>query len=271
DDAEWAARLADLRKGTKLESSGSTSKAARTVKQTTANRGADFSQNSSTTGADADDDMSPVMSPKYGAQASGPSGQDVSDMLEPASIGPSVLRVTESPNPQPTRTRKPNTQSAPAQESKKQRQNRKKAEERKAIQDQAEKERQVLLEKQRRQARETRGELAKDGSAFMRSAPATNAWAGRAPNAPSTGPVNGTQATSLLDTFEPHPPSPSSSTDLATSAASTSASGKNWERDLPSEEEQIRKIMEDDESMWNTVSSKKNRKKAPESTNGAGG
>lgn len=53
----------------------------------------DMSNASSTTGADADDDLSPAGSPRIAATPTATSG-GVDDMLEPPAKGPSVLRLT---------------------------------------------------------------------------------------------------------------------------------------------------------------------------------
>src|SRR5579862_5079515 len=217
------------------------------------------STTSSTTGADADDDLSPVASPSVGPKSVGGAYDDagLSDMLDAPKSGPSVLRLTEPMHP--VRTQKPKQQVFQTQETKKQRQNRKKNEAKKAEREEAEKERRVLLENQRRTAREAEGRPAKNGmGAFSSKPPAMSAWA------VSEGLVNGGQRPEgagdvpYLDTFEDngnsHTGDPS-----ATTAKDTY---KSWERDLPSEEEQLRIINEMNDGGWNTVpSSRKGKKK----------
>ena len=223
---------------------------------------APLSATSSTAGADADDDLSPAVSPALGATTfKAPIGRDVSDMLEPEGSAPTVLRL--APSNQPARAKKQQKEPAAPQETKKQRQNKKKAEEAKAQREADEKERQILLEKQRRLAREARGEPAKNGLQPAK-APTTSAWSpvgSKAGSKPSAISAHGTQ---LLDTFEPDLVSTStvsSSENHTNGAPATTESLSNsmqW-ANLPSEEEQLRMAMEDSE--WTTVpKGKKGRK-----------
>lgn len=227
-DREWARQLAELKKGTSLAApQRKDSGRGKTVKQRAANADRAFTSGSD----DADAEGSPFLS-----------GRDVSDMLEAPGAGPSVLRLTESTNPVPAKKQQKKAAPEP-QESKKQRQNRKKVEQAKAEREDAEKARKVLMENQRRNAREARGEPAKNGLSAGPT-PASNAWSEK-----EGGKVNGSGA--LLDTFEHDGGS-----------SNVAASGTSWERDLPSEEEQLRLAMED--SNWNTVETKgKKSKKKP--------
>ena len=139
------------------------------------------------------------------------------------------------------------------EETKRQRQNRKKAEERKIAREEDEKARRVLLEKQLRTARESRGEAARNGLA---PAPSTSAWTNNGPQkAAVSAPINGANGT-LLDTFvsENAPPS----------QPKMNGNGRQggWaEHGLPSEEEQMRILAESDESAWKTVSKKEKKKR----------
>ncbi|KAF2656539.1 hypothetical protein K491DRAFT_703988 [Lophiostoma macrostomum CBS 122681] len=213
----------------------------------------------STAGADADDDLSPAVSPSLGATSfKAPSGKDVSDMLEPKGSVASVLRINSSEKP--ARQNKPQQQRPETpQETKKQRQNRKKAEEAKAQREADEKERRVLLEKQRRTAREARGEPARNGLQPAQ-APASNAWAGGrlSSGAGAVQPQNG----QLLDTFDPDVVSTASSSEAATNGTAPTpdsmGNSAQW-TNLPSEEEQLRMAMED--SAWETVPKGKKQKK----------
>ncbi|EOD43824.1 uncharacterized protein LTHEOB_9123 [Neofusicoccum parvum] len=240
-DKEWARQLAQLKEGTKLAPPERKDGRSKTVKQRAANADRTFASGSSTNGADADAEVSPALSPALKASSS----RDVSDMLEAPAAGPSVLRLTESTNPAPAKKQQKKAAPEPT-ETKKQRQNRKKAEQAKALREEEEKERKVLAEKQRRTAREARGEPAKNGlSAGPTSAPSV--WTQK-----ETPKTNGGGA--LLDTFEHDGGSTASSANLAASGTSASTAGTNWERDLPSEEEQLRLVMED--STWSTVETK---------------
>jgi hypothetical protein len=219
------------------------------MKQADLNKRIEPSATSSTTGAEADDDLSPAVSPSLNPSTvdSLPNGSDVSDMLESSRGGPSILNIIASNKPQrPTSAQKQHA--APVQETKKQRQNRKKKEEQKLQRQEIEQDRKKLEEKQRRTAREARGEPAKNGI-LSATASAVNPWKGTNYATPEPAPVtNG----SLLDTFAPDNVSTGSS-GVPTSAASTSTGEVRWEEGLPDEDEQLRRIMEQDESAWHTV------------------
>lgn len=231
DSKAWAQQLASLKKGTSLAPPTRTDSRNRTVKQSAAT----FSSASSNA-ADADDDLTPAMSPSLAAG-------DVSDMLEPTASGPSVLRLTGSSKPTKANQTRQQSQ-AQEQETKKQRQNRKKVEERRLQREAEEKERQALLEAQRRTAREARGEPAKNGIPVSKP-PTNSAWAADVANRATQPPavaVTGSNAP-LLDTFE-----------------------QGADRGLPSEEDQLRlaKQISQDDSGWNTVAKgKKQKKKTP--------
>ncbi|KAJ5382578.1 hypothetical protein N7517_000489 [Penicillium concentricum] len=200
---------------------------------------------SSTTGAEADDDLSPAASPPVNATV--PSAGYVSDMLEAPAPGASVLRVTGNVENQP---KKQKVQSFKEVESKKQRQQRLKNEARKQQVQEAEIERKKLLEKQLHTARE-----AERREAARSTAPAASAWQTKETAPVKTNAVNGsrpapavpaTSSQTLLDTFEsPAVPAPT-----------------KWAQNLPSEEEQMRLLgaaKGDDE--WTTVSKKQIKKK----------
>ncbi|KAE8413297.1 hypothetical protein BDV36DRAFT_287140 [Aspergillus pseudocaelatus] len=204
---------------------------------------------SSTTGADADDDLSPAGSPKVNASAS--AAGYVSDMLEAPAPAASVLRVTGSLESD-SQKKKQKPQSFKQVETKKQRQQRLKNEARKQQVQEAEEERRKLLEKQLHTARESeRRETAKSKPAAQ-----PNAWQTQSVNKVTNGNVtNGTHKSApapkveLLDTFEPE-------------NSSAAASSKEWDQGLPSEEEQMRILgAENGEDQWTTVSSKKIKKK----------
>lgn len=224
DNKAWAQQLASLKKGTSLAPPTRTDSRNRTVKQSSKT----FSSASSNA-ADADDDLTPSMSPSLAAG-------DVSDMLEPASAGPSVIRLTGSSKP--TKANQPRQTPVQQEETKKQRQNRKKVEERRLEREAEEKDRQTLLETQRRTAREARGEPAKNGIPVSQPPPTSSSWAAdvakRVVQAPAVA-VSGESAP-LLDTFD-------------------------------HEEDQLRlaKQISQDDSGWNTVpkGKKQQKKKAP--------
>ncbi|KAL5116571.1 hypothetical protein ACEQ8H_005567 [Pleosporales sp. CAS-2024a] len=223
-----------------------------------------LSNASSTAGADADDDLSPVASPA-GNATKAPSGRDVSDMLGSQAAAPAVLSI--KPGQKPARAAKPQPAKVEApQESKKARQNRKKAEEAKAAREEEEKQRQALLEKQRRTAREARGEPAKNGLQAAQ-APASNAWTtvGRgAVQPPVAAPIG-----QLLDTFDAASTASSSEAPInGTAATPDSLSNSGYNNSALSEEEQV-KIAMDKTTAWETVPKGKKQKKKPVEEDGA--
>ncbi|KAI0533920.1 hypothetical protein GGR58DRAFT_85434 [Xylaria digitata] len=244
-DRDFARQLSNTHAGTKFNTKKSDEKRQKSVKQSKAQEiiPDKISAPSSTTG-DADDDLSPQVSPVITAADS----QGVSDMLEPVAPGPSVLRLTGTDS-----VKKPKERKAKAPEpveTKKQRQNRKKAEAAKAAREEEEKERKVKMEQQRRTARIAEGRAAKDGSTFVAT---QNAW--------SSQPANGSDSVQLLDTFEQQPkPEPIKATTSATAAPTT----KDPWSGLPSEEEQLEMIRQED--LWNEVKTKKKGKKKDATT-----
>jgi hypothetical protein len=282
DNVEFAKRLAGLKAGTPLNKPSGMADTRKTQKpgkqdeapQVMVNgvgHAADESRNpkgvstaSSTTGADADDDLSPAISPELGATRTPTSAGDISDMLEVPKSGPSVLRLTDPATSQPIRQPKP-PKPAQEQETKKQRQNRRKNEEKKMVREEEEKERRVRLEKQRRTAREAEGRPAKNGLGPSQP-PAASAWDRPGlQDGPKYSNVMG-HGDGLLDTFDrtttatAHPPQDARD--------GKSTADKAWKSDLPSEEEQMRLLTEiDGNDGWNTVKSGKAKKK----TGDAGG
>jgi hypothetical protein len=265
EDMSWATELAKRKQGTSLSTAPSRQQGRqKTVKQANANKVADqLSAESSTTGgADVDEDSSPGFSPDLRAATNhvAVSG-DVKDMLEPASDGPAVLRLTE-PERQFSAPKKSAPKPAQQAETKKQRQNKQKAEERKQQQADIEKVRKSQLENQRRTAREARGEPAKNG---LGSAPAVNAWT-EVPKR-ETYVANGNP---LLDTFVEEKVTTTKAPSKQ-AALNGSKGGKFDNTSLPSEEEQLRLLIEEDESQWATVTSKKAKSKRqnPDAEDGA--
>ena len=273
EDLEFAKQFQDARTGTSLKrQDGPQNKKARkqakraeaalAAQNAPSSNGAGYplenSTASSTTGADADDDLSSSTSLDLGVA---PSGADVSDMLEAPAKGPSILRITEPTNSQPQKQHKP---SKPQQEpeSKKQRQNRQKREADKAQREQDEKERQKLLENQRRTAREARGEPAKNGLGTSQQ-PAKNAWTGVSKAGGNSDTLAKTPASNgpLLDTFA------DDSKSARAPAESPHINGRDHYNSLPSEEEQMKMLSEmDSDNGWNTVS-KGGKKQKPQSSN----
>ncbi|KAJ6145715.1 hypothetical protein N7470_009610 [Penicillium chermesinum] len=161
DQKEMARRLAGIKNGTSQAQVPKSQK----KKAKKAAKLESGSHASSTTGADADDDLSPANSPQVNATSS---AGYVSDMLEAPAPPASVLRVTGNVETEP---KKQKAQSFKPVETKKQRQNRLKNESRKQQVQEAEEQRRQLLEKQLHTARESeRREAARS------QPPATNAW-----------------------------------------------------------------------------------------------
>lgn len=265
DNREFAKQLASIKQGTSFAGpKKGEERKAKSVKQSRAQEpdaapkpAAKVSAPSSTTGGDADDDQSPIASPEFTAVDS----RDVSDMLEqPSSSGPSVLRLTDT-----DKAAKPNnkkTKAPEVKETKKQRQNRAKAEAARLAREAEEAERKVKLEQQRRTARIAEGRAAKDGSSFTNAAaPKNNAWAGSGANStprPSSFGSGEFVPVQPLDTYDA-----ANQTDASkASAPSVDKSSDNWVSSLPSEEEQMSLLQDNDN--WNTVTSKKTRRKTKE-------
>ncbi|EFQ29391.1 hypothetical protein CGRA01v4_05151 [Colletotrichum graminicola] len=256
DNAEFARRMASIKEGKKFDgkSSGDSKKKTKSVKQSRAaeKKPAEVAEKKEPAPASAPaveaveavedvQDGSAAASPEV--TPADPSG--VSDMLEPSAGGPSVLRLTGTDKEKP----KAKNQKVPEKaETKKQRQNRQKVEAKKAAREEEEKERRVKLEKQRRTAREAAGILAKDGSQFMAAVNGNkSAWTAGSPNGAS--PNGAPLAVQPLDTFEAP----------AKNDAAPAQASNNWISSLPSEEEQIERLKEDDE--WNTVPAKSKKAK----------
>jgi hypothetical protein len=264
DNREFARQLTSAKAGTLLSAKAKVGTKQRSVKQARAQEKPAETGSDATAGADADDDRSSFNSPELAATTVEVpvTNGGISDMLEAPAPGPSILRVTAPTNPVQPKAARP--QAAPETvETKKQRQNRKKAELKKAAREEEEKERKILLEKQRRTAREAEGRAAKDGSAFMAAkTPANNVWSAPPVPADSNAEPSKGKSIDLLDTFSP----PARKTaDTAAPEANPSGSeyaSNDWQKlasTLPSEEEQLRLALEDSDN-WETVQTKERRK-----------
>ena len=283
DNQEFAKQMAGLKVGSSLAKPSTASETKKTKKQGKRNAAIELPSNgkaveptggagsqelsttSSTTGADADDDLSPAISPALHGSDSTPNAGGVSDMLEAPAKGPSILRVTSPAEPQPDHQPK-QKKAAPEPETKKQRQRRQKNEAEKAARAEAEKQRRELMEKQRRTAREAEGRPAKNG--LGSAPPTTNVWSKPAGSveskAPAAVPVSNANGP-LLDTFEENPQA--SLRSGATEANGSTANRNPVEQEIPSEEEQMKMLSEiDDDDGWNTVvkgGKAKKKNKAP--------
>ncbi|KAI5862574.1 hypothetical protein GGS23DRAFT_82537 [Durotheca rogersii] len=267
-DREFARQLSNVHTGTKFNNKKSDEKKQKSIKQSKAQELPDEKKASapSSHADDADDDLSPQISPVVGAADE----HGVADMLEPLPSGPTVLRLTDVDAKKP----KERKQKAPeVVETKKQRQNRKKVEAAKAAREEDEKERKVKMEQQRRTARIAEGRAAKDGSSFM--ANTENAWNGNKKASSDSKDV-----VQPLDTFEQQrnvKPVKQNTSNGATTAKDKKSD--EWVAGIPSEEEQMEMIRQEDS--WSEVKTKKKGKKkeapgetsAPSvpATNGTGG
>ncbi|KAL3468246.1 hypothetical protein BJX64DRAFT_87206 [Aspergillus heterothallicus] len=257
DQKELAKRFAAVKNGTSSSqfASGesksqkkkkSKATAARQPEPTNDERSASrvSTRTSSTTGADADDDLSSAGSPQVNATV--PAAGYVSDMLETPAPGASVLRVTGSVDSD-SQKKKTKPQNFKQVETKKQRQQRVKNEARKQQVQEAEEQRRKLLEKQLHTAREAeRREAAKSTSA-----PQTNAWQTKDATKTVNGapPVTLSPKVELLDTFE------------AVATTKSPATSQEYQA-LPSEEEQMRILgAANGQDAWTTVGTKKPKKK----------
>lgn len=247
DNREFAKQLAKAQEGKKFSSKteGNSKKRekSKSVKQSRANELNDAgkapqSPPAPSTDAEADVETSPAASPDVTpADSTG-----VADMLEPAAKGPSVLRLTGSTEQKPKQKQ---AKAPEVVESKKQRQNRKKAQAAKEAREEAEKERKVLEEKQRRTARIAEGRAAKDGSQFVAANGSKSSWTQGAPASAGTKGADTNSLQQPLDTFEK--PTTVPSDEIKKDA--------EWIQALPSEEEQIEKL-KNDEDEWSTVKTK---------------
>ncbi|KAL4989291.1 hypothetical protein BDW68DRAFT_156979 [Aspergillus falconensis] len=257
DKKELAKRFTAVKSGTssaqfasgESKSQKKKSKAAAKLEPNNGERSASrvSTRTSSTTGADADDDLSSAGSPRVNPTAAG----YVSDMLEAPAPGASVLRVTGNIDSS-SQKKKAKAEKFKEVETKKQRQQRQKNEARKQEVKAAEEERRKLLEKQLHTAREAER---REASKSVAANAAANAWAPKSTNgthrsSQSPQPAQAPKV-ELLDTFEP-------------SSASTKspATSQQWNQGLPSEEEQMRILgAGNGEDTWTTVGTKKPKKK----------
>lgn len=266
NDLDFARSLSSAKIGTSLKSSTKSDLPRKSLKQNAASLVPSMSSTPSNSGVDADDGTSSAASPKLHASKSNKNskGVDVSDMLEPSPAGPSVLKVKESNDPKQEKNPK-QKKDVQSQETKKQRQNRRKAEENKVQREEQEKERLASLEKQRRTAREARGEPAKNGLGNVSSL-GDSVWKTSGGSAStSANKAELPASVALLDTYDANGSSnsgPNGSNGYRGSSANTKA---EWENSIPSEEDQLRLIKEQDESNWNTVGKKSKKKTAPPS------
>jgi hypothetical protein len=251
DDREFARQLSNAKQGTTFAAKATQETKQKSVKQSKARElpnAADegrISAPSSTAGIDADDDQSSAASPV--ARPIDASG--VSDMLEKPAPGPSVLRLTDTEEKKPKA--KAPAKAPEAAETKKQRAQRRKREAEKAEREEIEKERKQKMDAQRRLARQSEGRPAQDGTASMAAIAAGKVWMGHGVNGKPNDQPASNGVVQPLDTM-------SKSADRTTQ----SEQPNGWKTTYLSEEEQIAKIREEEDS-WNTVPTKARKSKKP--------
>lgn len=145
------------------------------------------------TGQDADDDMSSVESP----QQRPVSGNDISDMLEPAGATPTTLRITNIPE---AKKQKQAPQKFEQVVSKKKRNEQARREEQKKINQESDRQHEQKKQDQLRRARMAAG-TSNQTRANNFAASTQNAWQNK-PSTVTNGQPKSTSAP-LLDTFEP--------------------------------------------------------------------
>lgn len=273
DDAEnnrkFALQFAKTQAGTQFSGkSSTTANRQKSVKQSRAQEKA-IKDSGNVTAGDADDDQSFTDSPEVGpTSVTSPVTSGISDMLEPAAPGPSVLKVTEPANPKPAKKEKAKAAPQPA-ETKKQRQNRAKIEAAKLVREQEEKERKVKEEKQRRTAREAEGRAAKDGSQFMASQkPADSAWtASPAANKSNTFATDSDKF-DLLDTTEDKTSKKPTTATPAENFSESEVVGSQWQG-YGDYDEHVKTVIEDSREWEQVQNKKKKTKKEKKDGNGA--
>ncbi|OAP60907.1 hypothetical protein AYL99_05909 [Fonsecaea erecta] len=206
---EFAQQLAKAQAGTNLEPA--TSQGANKGERRAAAKSSQGKRNgleasglstetSSTTGRDADDDLSPIGSPSTGPVSTAPTSRagDVSDMLEAPAAKPKILRLTDVKNESPKSAA--GASKAPFQPAltKKQRQRQAKAAEQKALREASDR-----IHEQKKQAQLRTARMAEGSSAQTKADSFTakqNAWQTGKPASEKLAQTN--QVAPLLDTFD---------------------------------------------------------------------
>lgn len=213
NNKEFAQELARAQAGTKLEaakSQGPTKKERRAAAKATQSKpnaveaSGQSTEASSTTGRDADDDLSPVGSPSSGPVSTAPTSRagDVSDMLEAPTAKPGVLRLTDIKDT----GSKPATKSSQAFQpalTKKQRQRQAKAAEQKALREESDRLHEQKKQTQLRTARTVEGTSNQTKANNFTFTTQQNAWQSSKPASEKLAQnVSTNGIVPLLDTFE---------------------------------------------------------------------
>lgn len=282
DDKAFAQQLAKAQAGTKLQSASqqkgaAPSRAAASLQPKKSEDILSTAELSSTTGQDADDDLSSVESPQQRAA----SGKDISDMLEAPAAAPKTLRLTNV-NDESKKAKQPAKQFEAVQ-SKKKRNEAARREEQKRLREESDRIHEQKKQEQLRRARMAEGTSNQTKANAFTST--SNAWQNKAQNSSESK----VTTAPLLDTFEP-----SNSSSVAPSGVQTASmsnkvptnnvtslkaevgadvagalaasgreqGGSNGWADQMSEEEQLRKLRDQEQDdAWESVTSKKTKKK----------
>lgn len=280
DDKSFAQQLAKAQAGTKLQSDSQQKRA--TPRSTGATLQPKKSEDvlstaelSSTTGQDADDDLSSVESP----QQKPTSRKDISDMLETPGAAPTTLRLTNVSD-EPRRA-KPAPKQFEQVQSKKKRNEQARREEQKRLREESDKIHEQKKQEQLRRARMAAGTSNQTKANTFTTT--TNAWQTKNEESKTK------DAAPLLDTFDPSDsnsvaPSGVQTASLSTTVPSNNASslksevgakaasalaasgrehGANgdWAERM-SEEEQLQKLRDQEQDdAWESVTNKKSKKK----------
>lgn len=285
---EFAQELARAQAGTKLEAAKSqvpTKKERRAAvkatqtKPDTLEASGQSTEASSTTGRDADDDLSPVGSPSSGPVSTAPTSRagDVSDMLEAPTAKPGVLRLTDVKNG----GSKPATKSSQAFQpalTKKQRQRQTKAAEQKALREESDRLHEQKKQAQLRTARTVEGTSNQTKANNFTFTAQQNAWQSSKPASEKLAQSAGANGTApLLDTFEREetttPTNPVAATGSASESKEKASENKRVSRpsldskpswaDEVNEEEQDKWATElAQEEKWEAVTTKKGKKRS---------
>lgn len=281
-DRDFAQQLAKAQAGTNLQSKSQQKGAApaRLAATLQPNRSEErLSTAELSTGQDADDDLSSVESP----QQRPVSGNDISDMLEPGTTGPSTLRITNIPD---AKKQKPAPQKFEQVLSKKKRNEQARREEQKRINQVSDQQHEQKKQDQLRRARMAAG-TSNQTRANNFAATAQNAWQNK-PSPVTNGQPKSSTAP-LLDTFEPSVETkpavqtqpltnivgtpdagnsvPAAKSKLGENATSAlAASGREngtWTDQMSVSEEEQMKMVHDQqqEDAWEPVQNKKTKRK----------
>lgn len=279
---DFAQQMAKARAGTTLQAktkqnAPASSRLAATINSTPSQENLGTGEQPLQSGRVADDDISSVESPTQRPA----SGKDISDMLEAPSAGPISLRLTNVSVP---KTQKQAAKQFEPVMSKKKRNEQARREEQKRINQESERLHEQKKQEQLRAARMAEG-TSKQTRANNFTAQSKNVWQNR--SSPSFTNGHGSSAP-LLDTFDPsvtteqfvqaQPESEISQTSVngnaaaavqapqSVAATNTLAPSSRENRILAeqlSEEEQMERVrQQEQESAWESVQSKKAKKKA---------